>query len=201
MFAIVRSPSASRRRVVTKCDRVVSSTPSGRFAPSLTALAELSKNRAMRSKSGRGTGTRKSCVSAVIMPSVERLDNPSVSERSSRLLWATFNASAGAAAGNFCAEPATMFPFCRHDSELLAVMVLCCNVSLFSPLLDRGARESEAENGRVNRDSGEGTAACAGRIRAAESERSSYRRRHVIIVLKSILSRFFDVRIVCSLIG
>ncbi len=67
-------------------------------------------------------------------------------------------------------------------------------------LIER-ARESEAENGRVNRDSGEGTAACAGRIRAAESERSSYRRRHVIIVLKSILSRFFDVRIVCSLIG
>ncbi len=72
-------------------------------------------------------------------------------------------------------------------SELLAVMGLCCNVSLFSPLLNRGARETEAENGRVNRDSGEGTAACARRIRAAESERSSYRRRHVTIVLKSIL--------------
>ncbi len=137
----------------------------------------------------------------MIMSRVDSSDRPASVSLSSWLMWATFNASAGAAAGNFCAEPATMFPFCRHDSELLAVMVLCCNVSLFSPLLDRGARESEAENGRVNRDSGEGTAACAGRIRAAESERSSYRRRHVIIVLKSILSRFFDVRIVCSLIG
>gem|GEM_PF-4266054 len=150
---------------------------------------------------GRGAGTRKTWASAVIMSRVDSSDRPASVSLSSWLMWATFNASAGAAAGNFCAEPATMFPFCRHDSELLAVMVLCCNVSLFSTLLDRGARESEAENGRVNRDSGEGTAACAGRIRAAESERSSYRRRHVIIVLKSILSRFFDVRIVCSLIG
>ena len=66
----------------------------------------------------------------MIMSRVDSSDRPASVSLSSWLMWATFNASAGAAAGNFCAEPATMFPFCRHDSELLAVMVLCCNVSL-----------------------------------------------------------------------
>lgn len=101
MFARVRSPSASCWRVVTKGARAFSSRPSGRFAPSLTIFAVLSRKRAIRSSSGRGMGTVPVRVfvraSAAIMPRVDRWDKPSVRECSSRLPWATFSASARAA--------------------------------------------------------------------------------------------------------
>lgn len=91
---------------------------------------------------GGGAGTRKTWASAVIMSRVDSSDRPATVSLSSWLMWATFNASARAAPGNFCAEPATMFQFFRHAANYLRQWCWrnVSSFSPFSPLLDRGAR-------------------------------------------------------------